>query len=116
MTISSVSSGSAATGSASSSSVDAKISQVVKQIATAQGNITKENNSKDDAKTKQELVAAYQVQLIALQAQLQQLQQQKVQAQLQTQTKAAARQSTTTADATADTASKTTGVNLDAEA
>jgi hypothetical protein len=44
-----------------------------------QKQITDENNSKDDAKTKTQLVQTYMVELVALQAQLAQLEMQKQQ-------------------------------------
>ena len=124
MTISSVSSGfTASAPRTSSAGLDAKISQLTKQVADVQKKLLAENNSTtDDAKTKQELVAAYQAELAALQAELQQLQQQKTQAaqsSSSTSTVASRRSSSASSSASdTDDASgpKTTGVNLDAEA
>ena len=67
--ISSSSSVSASTGGGTSAS------QIQKQIAALQVKITKEQSSKDDAKTKVQLVEAYEEQIQELEAQLQQMQQ-----------------------------------------
>ena len=71
--ISSSSSVSASTGGGTSAS------QIQKQIAALQVKITKEQSSKDDAKTKVQLVEAYEEQIQELEAQLQQAQQQRAQ-------------------------------------
>lgn len=52
-----------------------KVSKILKEIQDVQTKITEEQNSKDDAKTKSQLVAAYQAELQALEAQLQQAEQ-----------------------------------------
>jgi len=62
--------------------------QIQKQIAALQQKIIKEQASEDDAKTKEETVATYQVEIAALELQLQQIQQQALQDQAQTQTAA----------------------------
>jgi FlxA-like protein len=67
--ISSSSSASASTGGGSNAS------QIQKQIAALQVKITKEQNSKDDAKTKVQLIEAYQNQIQELEVRLQQTQQ-----------------------------------------
>jgi predicted nucleic acid-binding Zn-ribbon protein len=55
--------------------------QIQRQIAALQQRIFKEEASKDDAKTKEETVAAYQQEIVALEQQLLQIQQRAQQAQ-----------------------------------
>ena len=83
MNISSVSSTSNSTVSSGNSGTST--ADIQKQIAALQQKIIKEQASKDDAKTKVELVVAYQQEIVALEQQLQQIQQQALQAKAQTQ-------------------------------
>jgi len=59
----------------SSTVSSSKVSKILKEIQDVQTKITEEQSSKDDAKTKEQLIAAYQAELQALQAELQQAQQ-----------------------------------------
>ena len=83
MNVSSVSSTSGSV--ASSGNGGTSTAQIQKQITALQQKITKEEASKDDAKTKVETVATYQQEIVALELQLQQIQQRALQAQAQTQ-------------------------------
>jgi pimeloyl-CoA synthetase len=56
-----------------------QIQQIQKQIQVLNKYITKENASSDAAKTKQELVQEYQLEIVALELQIQQIQQQAAQ-------------------------------------
>ena len=73
MSISGVSSSSAA---ASPGQSPVNVAQLQKQIAQLQKEIQTEQNSKDDAKTKLQLVTAYQEQIVELQQEIQEAQQQ----------------------------------------
>ncbi|MDF2986203.1 MAG: FlxA-like protein [Eubacterium sp.] len=74
MNISSVSTtSSSAYASSSSSSSNDEITQLEKEKASLQKEIQKENQSKDDAKTKQEKVKGIQTQIQQIEAQIQQL-------------------------------------------
>jgi hypothetical protein len=53
-----------------------QIQQIQKQIQVVEKEITKENASSDDAKTKQQLDQAYQLEIMALELRIQQIQQQ----------------------------------------
>ena len=79
MSISAISSSSTGFTVQSSASIDTSIARIQKQITQVAKQITDENKSKDDAKTKTQLVQTYMVELVALQAQLAQLEMQKQQ-------------------------------------
>ena len=83
MNVSSVSSTSHSTVSSGNSGTGT--AQILKQIAVLEQKIIKEQASKDDAKTKEETVVAYQQEIAALELQLQQIEAQALQAQAQAQ-------------------------------
>jgi len=84
MSISSVSS-SGASGGAPGSTVN--VAQLEKHIQQLQKEIVTEQNSKDDAKTKSQLVTDYQLQITVLQTQITAAQQQAQLKQIQQQTR-----------------------------
>jgi len=73
------------TSSSTASTGNTSAAQIQKQIASLQQKIVKELAGKDDAKTKQETVASYQLEILALQQQLLQIQQRALQAQAEKQ-------------------------------
>jgi pimeloyl-CoA synthetase len=74
MSVSSISSASTSTPSGGAD-VTQQVQQIQKQIQALQKDITKENASSDAAKTKQEVVQEYQLEIVALELQMQQIQQ-----------------------------------------
>ena len=74
MSISSVSSTGSASAASGSSTVN--VAQLEKQVQQLQKQIVTEQNSQDDAKTKTQLVTAYQLQIVVLQTEIQAAQQQ----------------------------------------
>ena len=80
MSITAISSATSGSTVQSSASIDASIARLQKQVIQVQQQITAETASKDDAKTKAQLLATYVEEMTALQAQLAQLQAQKEQA------------------------------------